>query len=147
MLNGGNAGLQLFGRAGLGFGQYGGEARRIGDFSFILYVYRVVYGRQAFVVQQLCTLHNPLFLRIGQFLHSYYCTACLADVRKVNHCAGLIGVVVLGAHGYLREEGQGTFAAYHQVGDDVEWVIEADEGQEVEACDILDGIFVTDALQ
>ena len=82
-----------------------------------------------------------------QPLHGYHGTACFADVGKIDHCTGLAGIVVFRTHGYLRKEGQRAFATYHEVGDNLERIVEADKRKQVEACDILDGVFVADALQ
>ena len=43
-------------------------------------------------------------------------------------------------------ERQCTFGTYHAVGNDFEWVVETDEGQQIEPGYIFDGIFVTDAF-
>ena len=139
--------MQFFRCACLSFGQDGSQSRRVGYLSFVFYIYRVVDRGQALVVEQLSTFHYPFVMGIAQFLHGNYGPACLANVGEVDHGTCLARIVVLGAHGDLRQEGQGAFTSYHEVGNDVERVVEADEGQQVESCYVLDGIFIADAFQ
>ena len=54
-------------------------------------------------------------------------------------------IVVLRFHGDLGEESERSLGAYHEVGYNLERVVEADEGQQIEPGDVLDGIFVADA--
>ena len=137
---------QFLRRTGFGFGEYGGQPRRVGSFLFILYIYRVVYGRQALVVQQFGSLYQPFALLVHQFLHGHHRAAGLFDVGEVEHRTGLVRVVVLCLHGHLGQERQCSFAAHHQVCDDVERVVETDKGQQVQSGDVFDGVFITDAF-
>ena len=86
-------------------------------------------------------------LRVTQGFHGYYGAACLLDCLEVEHGACLAGIVVLRFHGYLREECQCPFRAYHEVGYDVERVVEADERKQVQPRYILNGVFVPDAFR
>ena len=54
-------------------------------------------------------------------------------------------IVVLCAHGNLGKERKRAFRAYHQVGNNIERVIEANEWQKIQSGYVLDGIFVADA--
>ena len=54
-------------------------------------------------------------------------------------------IVVLCAHGNLGKERKRAFRAYHQVGNNIERVIEANEWQKIQSGYVLDGVFVADA--
>ena len=142
----GNVLRQLFLCSAFGFGQDGGQARGVGHFGLVAQVVGVVHGREALVVQQFGALHQPFAGVVHQLLHGHHGAAGVFDVREVEHGAGLAGIVIFGLHCHLRQEGQGAFAAHHQMGDDVEGVLEAHEGQEVESRDVLDGVFIADAF-
>ncbi len=51
-----------------------------------------------------------------------------------------------GFHGHFADKSQGAFAAGHQVGDNIEWVVEGYERQQVESGYVFYGVFVPDAL-
>lgn len=78
-------------------------------------------------------------------LHRHHRPASILDTGKVEHGACLVRIVVLGAHGNLGKERKRAFRAYHQMGNNIERVIEADEWQEIQSGYVLDGIFVADA--
>ena len=82
---------------------------------------------------------------IFKLLHRHHRPASILDTGKVEHGACLVRIVVLGAHGNLGKERKRAFRAYHQVGNNIERVVEADEWQEIQSGYVLDGIFVADA--
>ena len=45
----------------------------------------------------------------------------------------------------MGKERKRTFRAYHQVGNNIEWIIETDKWQKVQSGYVLDGVFVVDA--
>ena len=99
---------------------------------------RVVNGSEAAFVQQFGGRYI-----IG--LHGHHGLGGRHYVREIDHGAGLVRGDGQRLHGYLGQEGQRAFGAYQQVSQYLERVFVGHQRPDIEACNILDGVFVTDA--
>ena len=118
----------------------------------ILQVDGVVNRTEGFVVEHLGTLDNQLlgthlqvFIAGLQLLHGHHGFTALFHSEEIDHGRSLEGVVVKGLHGDLRDKGQRTLRAYHQVGNDVEGVVVGYQRTQVQTGNILDTVLAADA--
>ena len=82
-----------------------------------------------------------------QFAHLHDGAARLADVAEIDHRRRLVFVFAFGAHRDPGQKRQRSLGADHEVGDDLERIVEAHQRQQVQPHDVLDRIFVQDALR
>ena len=66
----------------------------------------------------------------------------LGHVAEVDHCRSGERFFGSGVHCHLADKGKRSLAAYHAVGDDIEGVVEKNEGQYVQTGYILYLIFM-----
>ena len=92
-------------------------------------------------------MHDPLPGGVLQFVHLHDGAARLADVAEIDHCAGLVFVFALGAHRDPGQKRQRSLGADQKMGDDVERIVETYQRQQVEPHDVLDRIFMQNALR
>ena len=133
--NAGDIGGQLLRRVGLGLGQHGRKALARG----------IADRRQRLAVEHLGAVHDALPGGVLQLAHLHDGAARLADVAEIDHRAGLVFVFALGAHRNPGQERQRPFGTDHEVGDDLERIVEAHQRQQVQPHDVLDRVFVQDA--
>ena len=119
----------------------------------VLQINRVIDRGQRQVVEHLGTLDHQVFLTHGdvlvarfQLLEGDYRLATFPHREEIEHRTGLAGIVVQRAHRHLADEGQCALAAHHAMGDDVKRVIIGDEWPQVQSRDVLDAIFLADAV-
>ena len=67
------------------------------------------------------------------------------DVREEHQRAGLVGMVLDGEQRHLGDEGQRPLRAHQQMEQDVDRVVEVDEGVEAVAGGVLDPVLLADA--
>ena len=111
----GDIGGQLLRRVGLGLGQHGRKALARG----------IADRRQRLAVEHLGAVHDALPGGVLQLAHLHDGAARLADVAEIDHRTGLVFVFALGAHRDPGQERQRPFGADHEVGDDLERIVEA----------------------
>ena len=155
--------LQVLGGHGLGLGEDGGEVVVVAglhtrDFagihiSLVLQIDGVIDRCQRQVVEHLGALdhqvlpaHGDVLVAGLQPLEGDHRLATLAHGEEIEHRRRLAWIVVQRAHRHLADEGQRALAAHYAVGDDVKRVIVGDERPQVQACDVLDAVFLADTV-
>ena len=111
----GDVGGQFLRRMGLGLGQHGRQsfARRVADRG------------QRLAVEHLGAVDDALPGGVLQFAHLHDGAARLADVAEIDHRRRLVFVFAFGAHRDPGQKRQRPLRADHEVGDDLERIVEA----------------------